>query len=87
LGAWGRSYRPFSGIARRLGNHYNVVVQASAAKEKIMKLRLTASPRVERDDRVLQMLDRHVRSRHGSAPLISLTQPLGLRIAIATIRR
>ena len=52
-----------------------------------MRKRLTARPRVERDDRVLQMLDRHVRSKHGSAPLISLTQPLGLRIAIATVRR
>jgi hypothetical protein len=52
-----------------------------------MKKRLTARPRVERDDRVLQMLDRHVRGKHGSAPLITLTQPLGLRIAIATARR
>jgi hypothetical protein len=64
-----------------------VVVSPFAAKEKTMKLRLTARPRVERDDRVLQMLDRHVRSKHGSAPLITLTQPLGLRIAIATVRR
>jgi hypothetical protein len=64
-----------------------VVVLTFAAKEITMFKRLTARPRVERDDRVLQMLDRHVRSKHGSAPLISLTQPLGLRIAIATVRR
>jgi hypothetical protein len=52
-----------------------------------MKLRLTARPRADRDDRVLQMLEQHVRSKHGSAPILALTQPLGLRIAIATVRR
>jgi hypothetical protein len=80
-----RSYRPFSGIARRLGSAYNVRVSPTADKEYEMKLRLSA--RVERDERVTLMLDRHVRARYGSAPIqMILQQPLQKRLALAYVR-
>jgi hypothetical protein len=81
-----RSYRPFSGIARRLGYAYNVRVSPIAAKENQMKLRLTTA-RAERDERVTLMLDRHVRAKYGSAPVqLVLQQPLQRRLALAYVR-
>jgi hypothetical protein len=64
---------------------YNVRVSPFAAKENPMKLRL--SDRVERDERVALMLDRHVRGTHGSAPIhTARQQPLQRRLALALAR-
>jgi hypothetical protein len=50
-----------------------------------MKLRL--SDRVERDERVALMLDRHVRGTHGSAPIHTARQQhLQRRLALALAR-
>ncbi len=72
-------------MALSLGSADNVRVLPFAAKESQMKLRLTA--RVERDERVTLMLDRHVRAKHGSAAINTMRQqPLNRRLAPATAR-
>ena len=40
-----------------------------------MKLRLTSERKRHYDDRVIQMLERHVRGQYGSAPIV-LYQPV-----------
>jgi hypothetical protein len=56
-----------------------------AAKENTMKLRLSAP--VQRDERVAFMLERHVRGKHGAAPIQTITdRVLGRRLALAYVR-
>jgi hypothetical protein len=50
------------------------MVSSFAAKEKTMKLRLTSEGKRQYDERVVVMLERHVREQRGSAAIV-LKQP------------
>ena len=50
-----------------------------------MKLRRSAS--AQRDERVALMLERHVRGKQGSAPILTLTdRVLGRKLALLLVR-
>ena len=49
-----------------------------------MKLRLFSRGERKFDDRVAQMLDRHVREQHGSAPIVLKKTDLTSRLELAT---
>jgi hypothetical protein len=72
---------PLSGEARALRPTYNASVSSFAAKEDQVKLRLHSEGK--QDDRVVRMLDLHVRGQRGSAPIVLQKQDLRRRLKSA----